>query len=214
MKSPTLKNIFVSLAFLANGLVAHAQVADDIFVAGDDYTIDLYGGVSAQQAIDTQANTFAVSKAKTPQMGEVYRNCAKAAGYKRYVEARARIYSSHFMAVSLVRGDKMTASQFSSAIACAKRAGAPVLARTATTSTSQAYTSPRASFSIASVKVPEAQKIMAKCVRASGYKKPAQLQVTRYTTGLVKISLERSGAMTNTQYEKSISCMSMPVSTL
>jgi hypothetical protein len=216
MKTSIVRHIVFPMVLVTNGLVAHAQPADSVFVAGDDYSVDLYGGISAQEAIDTQANTFAVSKAKTPSMGEVYRNCAKAAGYKRPVEARARIYSSHFMAVSLLRGDKMTAAQFSTAIACAKRAAAPTVARTTTASAASAptYASPRASFAVASSKLPEAQKIMARCVRSSGYAKPAQLQVTRYASDFAKIAMVRSGTMTVSQYEKSVTCMSTPMAAL
>jgi hypothetical protein len=216
MKTSIVRHIVLSVALVANGLVANAQTVSSVFVAGDDYTIDLYGGISAQDAIDRQANTFAVSKAKTPSMGEVYRNCAKSAGYKRPVEARARIYSSHFMAVSLLRGDKMTAAQFSTAIACAKRAAAPTVARTTTASASSAptYASSRASYAVASAQVPAAQKIMSKCVRASGYSQPAQLQVTRYSSGIAKVAMVRSGSMTVSQYEKSVTCMSTPMGAL
>ena len=216
MKAPKVKRIVLSMALAVNGLAVNAQTADDVFVAGDDYVIDLYGGITAQEAIDSQANTFAVPMAKAPGMGEVYRNCAKTAGYKRHVEARARIYSSHFMAVSLIRGDTMTAAQFSSAIACAKRAIAPTYASGSTTAGNSppSYAAPSASFAVANTKVPEAHQIMAKCVRASGYKQPAQLQVTRYTSGFAKVAIVRSGNMTVTQYDKSVSCMAAPIAAL
>ena len=55
---------------------------------------------------------------------------------------------------------------------------------------------------------------MAKCVRASGYKQPAQLQVTRYTSGFAKVAIVRSGNMTVTQYDKSVSCMAAPIAAL
>ena len=127
MKTLSLRGAIIVMAFMANGLVPSAQVADSVFVAGDDYSHELTGIVTAQEAIEQSANTFPVSKAMTPQMGAIYRTCAKNAGYKGNVEARARIYSSHYMAVSLLQGARMTGAQFSTAIACAKRAATPTL---------------------------------------------------------------------------------------
>jgi hypothetical protein len=214
MKTSILRNAIFVTAYVANGLAPNAQTPDSIFVAGDDYILELSGIVTAQEAIERSASTFPVSKVMTPQMGQVYRGCAKKAGYNGRVEARARIYSSHYMAVSLVQGAKMTAAQFSTAIACSKRAAAPIVRASTGARSASIYAAPSASFAVTGAKVPQAQKIMAKCVRASGYKKPAQIKVTRYASDFAKVGMVRSGTMTVGQYNKSISCMTTPINAL
>ena len=204
--------IAVTVGLSVLGTTAHSQ--SSVFEAGDGYIFSLREGTSVEEEFVGATNKFFVENAQAPNIGAIYRGCASTAGYKRNVEAYAQLYSSHFKAVTLVQGRKMTNAQFSSAISCTKRAVEPVQRAVSTQTTWLGSVLRRASFGVSKIDLPTAQIGMAKCVSTSGYRKQAHIQVKRYTSDIVKISLIRSGSMSLKQYNAAITCSSKKIAAL
>jgi len=217
----TLGLVFCA-GIVSTGSATIAQVKDDVFVGGSDYVYNLNSNETIEQQIVRSPNTLVVPKESVASMGQVYRDCAKDAGFSRGVQARAQVYSSHFMAVTLIQNPKMTAIQFNNAVACSKRAIAPravAIPRSIVSSGTVAkrtpvYSAPGSRFSVQQDSLVAAQNAYARCVNASGFKGRPQLQAQKFDGALSTVALVRSGNMTTTQYDKSVSCMAKKVDEL
>lgn len=218
----TARNFLCVSALFMGVESANAQQIENIFVGGSRYVYDIYRGESVEESIARLPNKMIVPKAMLPRMAKIYRDCARKADFRAKVVARANVYSSHFSVVTLEQHPSMEDEKFSSSVSCVKlavdEATRPTFTGTSnssvvyskpksSTKAAPIYTSPAASFALKTSKLPQAQKISAQCSKASGFRGAAHLQVVRYKDSLAKLSLVRSGNMTNSQYEKTLSCM-------
>lgn len=204
----------LSIAALTTN-VAMAQNSDSIFIGGSAYNYTYATSSVPASLTSLPSVSVVVSKAAISTMATNYTNCAKTAGYKGKAQSYTQVYSSHFSKLHLVQSNGMSASEFNSAVACAKRANsAPAVKRTAKSSGSGGYVAPSATFAVSTTSMPAARTAYAKCVSASGYRSRAQLQVQEYDSSIGKIALVRSAGMTPAQYNKSVSCMASKVSSL
>jgi hypothetical protein len=222
-------NLFCAAALLLGPQSASAQSIDNIFVGGSRYIYDLYRGESVEESVSRLPNKLIVAKTMLPRMAKIYRDCAREAEFRGKVQAIANVYSSHFSTVTLERNPSMTDAKFKASVSCVTaavgQAAQPraihkpvsnVIYRPAKTAkaAAPAYASPSASFSVRSEQLPQAQKTSAQCARSSGYRGAAHLQVVRYKDSLAKLSLVRSGNMTNDQYNKTLSCMKTKIAAI